>query len=97
MILTQFNCMTQLLATLSSTQAKKTVEEFLRFLDNSPSPYHVVDTTRKLLQKAGYKEWSKESIWNVQPGDKFYITRNQSMLAVFHVGRDTFLRINHSY
>ena len=33
--------------------------DFLNYVNASPSPYHAVDETRKLLVAAGYKEWSE--------------------------------------
>ena len=39
-------------------------KEFLNYVNASPSPYHAVDETRKMLKAANYKEWSEVSSLN---------------------------------
>ena len=34
---------------------------FLNYVNASPSPYHAVDESRKILVAAGYQEWSE--VW----------------------------------
>ena len=37
----------------------QSAQGFLDYVNASPSPYHAVDESRKLLVNAGYKEWSE--------------------------------------
>jgi len=42
--------------------AKQTANDFLNFVNNSPSPYHAVEQTRQMLLKANYREISEVGI-----------------------------------
>lgn len=66
--------------------ARKSAQDFLNYVNAAPSPYHAVEETRKMLLAANYKEISEKSTWNVKAGDKFFVTRNQSMITAFAVG-----------
>ena len=80
--------------------ANQSAKEFLNYVNASPSPYHAVAESVKLLEAANYKKVSeveflkkkgfydylKKDTWNVKPGDKFYVTRNQSMITAFAIG-----------
>ena len=46
---------------LSRDRSKDTAASFLKFLNNSPSPFHAVDEARKMLGKAGFHEFSEVS------------------------------------
>merc|ERR1711962_297580 len=71
---------------LFSIRKMSSAEQFLKYVNSSPSPFHAVDEARKILLAANYKEISERSTWNVKPGDKFFVTRNQSMITAFAVG-----------
>jgi aspartyl aminopeptidase len=71
---------------IRSSRYMSSATDFLNYVNASPSPYHAVDETRKLLVAAGYKEWSERDHWNVKAGDKFFVTRNQSCITAFGVG-----------
>merc|ERR1712227_1153780 len=80
-----FDCLT-----VRSPSARfMSAKEFLNYVNASPSPYHAVDETRKMLKAANYKEWSERDHWNVKPGDKFFVTRNQSCITALAIrGKD---------
>ena len=42
-----------------SVRFMSSAKEFLNYVNASPSPYHAVDETRKMLKAANYKEWSE--------------------------------------
>jgi aspartyl aminopeptidase len=67
----------------------KLTTEFLNYVNASPSPYHVVATTKKLLTAAGFQEISEKESWDnkIQGGNKYFLTRNGSSIIAFAVGK----------
>jgi len=59
------------------------------YLDSSPDPFHVVHSSTKLLEDAGFVELKEEEAFSgkVQAGGKYYYTRNRSTLVAFAVGK----------
>ncbi|CCC13957.1 hypothetical protein SMACR_08078 [Sordaria macrospora] len=76
----------------SSTTARmappKSAYGFLDFVNASPTPYHAVATSAALFEKAGFKLIRERDNWAsvVQPGGKYYLTRNGSSIVAFAVG-----------
>jgi len=68
------------------------VTELKDYLDRAPTPFHLCAESVKLLASNGFKElneaepWSKKGL--VQPGGKYYYTRNMSTIVAFCVGGD---------
>lgn len=60
----------------------------LDFLDASPCNFLAVDTVRRELEKSGYKHLDSSDKWNINPGDKFYVVKNDSAIFAVHVGTD---------
>lgn len=63
---------------------KNATESLLRFIENSPTCFQAVAEVKKMLEAAGYCEWKEEKEWEVQPGGKYYVTRNDSSLIALH-------------
>ncbi|PZU00218.1 MAG: M18 family aminopeptidase [Gordonia sp. (in: high G+C Gram-positive bacteria)] len=51
-----------------------------RFVDASPSPFHVCDSVAKALEAAGFRELSEEHQWPSKPG-RHYVMRGGSIVA----------------
>ncbi|KAF7728929.1 hypothetical protein EC973_005324 [Apophysomyces ossiformis] len=64
----------------------KEVEEFLDFLDRSPSPFHVVHEAAEQLERAGFQRLSERSDWDLKKQGRYYFTRNGSSIVAFAVG-----------
>lgn len=62
--------------------------DFLSFVNASPSPYHAVQSAKKLLTAAGFKEINERESWDQQleRGSKYFLTRNGSSIVAFGVG-----------
>ncbi|ODV84655.1 hypothetical protein CANARDRAFT_200464 [[Candida] arabinofermentans NRRL YB-2248] len=66
----------------------KYANNFLNFVNASPTPYHVVDTVKSHLKDAGFIELSERYNWagKIKKSSKFFVTRNASSLIAFTVG-----------
>lgn len=67
--------------------AKKLAKELMGFIENSPSCYHVTANFAQMLDKAGYTALGEQDKWDIQPGGKYYVTRNGSSIIAFRVPR----------
>ncbi|EFX00349.1 aspartyl aminopeptidase [Grosmannia clavigera kw1407] len=66
----------------------KSALEFIDFVNESPSPYHAVASAVARLEKAGFVHIKERDDWStqLQPGGKYYLTRNSSSVVAFAIG-----------
>lgn len=64
-------------------QFREDAESLIRFIDNSPSCYHVIDNIKKELR--GYKELKENEDWELEPGKGYYVIRNSSSIIAFRI------------
>jgi aspartyl aminopeptidase len=62
--------------------------DFLEFVNRSPTHFHAVQTAAEMLQKDGFQALSERKGLAVQPGGKYYFTRNQSAMVAVSVGKN---------
>ncbi len=64
----------------------------LKFLDASPTPFHVVKNMAGLLETAGFTKVDETSDWKLHPGQGYYTTRNGSSIIAWRqpVASDAF-------
>ncbi|KAK2466135.1 hypothetical protein APHAL10511_001777 [Amanita phalloides] len=62
---------------------------FLKFVNASPTPFHAVQNAALHLESAGFKKIREKDSWDdqLQPGGKYYFTRNQTALIAFTLPR----------
>ena len=61
----------------------------MEYINQSTDPFHAVQTSIRALQQAGFIELDEESSsssLHIQPGGKYYMTRNRSTLVAFAIG-----------
>ncbi|KAG8424430.1 hypothetical protein J3458_001222 [Metarhizium acridum] len=67
----------------------KAALDFVDFVNDSPTPYHATQCAAQRFEEAGFKLIRERDSWTptVQPGGKYYLTRNGSSIVAFAVGR----------
>jgi len=70
-----------------------TLQGMVDFLKRSTSAFHAVDGICAELKKAGYTELPECARWDVQPGGKYFTTRNLSAVIAFQVPQRGFAPI----
>lgn len=66
-------------------------QEFIDFMYENPTTYHVISFFSKMLDKNGFKYLSEKSSWKDSIGEnggKFYTLRNGTNLSAFILGKN---------
>lgn len=58
-------------------------QDLFQFLASSPTPFHAVALMAGKLRDAGFIELSETSPWRLEPGDSYFVTRDNGTLAAF--------------
>lgn len=58
-------------------------QSLFNFLDSAPSPFHCVSEAVALLQEQGFKQLDESIEWQLEIGEKYYVSRNNSSLIAF--------------
>lgn len=63
-------------------------QDLLTFIDESPTPYHVVSNCQAQLMKAGFVQLNEGKSWkdSVKQGGKYFYHRNKTTIVAFTVG-----------
>ncbi|KAJ6157444.1 Aspartyl aminopeptidase [Penicillium chermesinum] len=69
--------------------SKQPAQDFLDFVNASPTPFHAVQSAKDLLAKAGFQEIKEKDSWasTCKPGGRYYLTRNTTTLIAFAIGK----------
>jgi aspartyl aminopeptidase len=62
------------------------IQNLLSFIDTSPSPWHVVSTIESLLQPFQFTRLDETTRWQLQPGGRYYVVRDDSSIILFVLG-----------
>jgi len=62
------------------------INSLLTYLDTSPTAYHGVSETVKLLSREGFLLLDERDAWDLKPETGYYVLRNGSSLIAFHTG-----------
>lgn len=55
----------------------------LKFLNNSPTPFHAVASMIDELKNSGFEALNEKDKWALKPGRGYYLTRNDSSIIAF--------------
>jgi hypothetical protein len=76
-------------STLELGGGRKTsiVPDLLQFLNKSWTPFHATAEAKRQLLEAGFEQLCEEEEWAVQPGGRYFFTRNMSSIFAFAIGQ----------
>ncbi|MGX8698720.1 MAG: M18 family aminopeptidase, partial [bacterium] len=60
-------------------------EALLNYIQSSPTAFHAVATTARMLEQAGFHPLSESGAWHLQTGEGYFVTRNNSSLIAFRI------------
>ena len=60
--------------------------ELLDYIQRSPTPFHATRNLADALRARGFAELLEADAWSVQPGGKYFLTRNDSSIIAFIYG-----------
>jgi hypothetical protein len=61
-------------------------DDLRAFIDASPSPAHAVAEMARRLGDAGFRPLDEADAWELSPGDRRYVVRDDASLIAFRVG-----------
>ncbi|WP_299314176.1 M18 family aminopeptidase [uncultured Halomonas sp.] len=61
------------------------IERLLEFLRRSPTPWHAVGSMAARLEAAGFRRLDERDAWQLRPGERVYVTRNDSSIVALQL------------
>ncbi|KIW71613.1 aspartyl aminopeptidase [Phialophora macrospora] len=76
-------------STMAPVQIKVAANDFLDFVNASPTPFHAVKSVKERLTSVGFKQINEKTSWSstLVPGGKYFLTRNGSTIVAFAIGK----------
>ena len=65
-------------------------KELAQFLEGSPFCFHAVENMKKPLLNENFVELQENQKWHIQPGGRYFVTRNGSSLIAFTIPQHGF-------
>lgn len=66
------------------------IHHLLEFIQKSPSCFHVIENVKKQLCASGFQELSEKEHWNLEKGNRYFVTRNDSSILAFCIPEKEF-------
>ena len=63
------------------------IDSLIRFMDASPCNFLAINEVKRMLEDNGYTHQRLDEPLKAEPGAKFFITKNDSALMAFKVGK----------
>ncbi|TYB31678.1 MAG: M18 family aminopeptidase [Candidatus Mcinerneyibacterium aminivorans] len=67
---------------------KKLAKKLLTFIENSPTSFHATKNIKNKLESNNFKKLKEDEKWDLNPGNKYYLERNNSALIAFTYGKN---------
>lgn len=65
---------------------KEISKELVSFIQKSPTAFHAVEQMKSLLKDNGYEELLEGKKWHIEPGHRYFVTRNNSSIIALNLG-----------
>ena len=62
---------------------KKRAQELLKFIDESQTAFHVVETIETDLKSKKYQELKEDEDWKIEANKKYYVNRADASIILF--------------
>lgn len=72
----------------NTAQQQQFNRQLCQFLNRSTTPFHAVAAMAQELRAAGYTPLAEDESWTLRAGGKHYVTRNDSAIVAFALGRE---------
>lgn len=70
-----------------SIKARQHAQALLDFIDQSPSPWHAVDTVANRLKTHGFKNLRESEPWQFKAAGKYFVVRDGGSIIAFVLGQ----------
>ena len=67
---------------------KSIISELTAFIEHAPTAFHAVAELKNFLNRDGFEELHESERWEIEPGKKYYVTRNNSSIIAVKAGTD---------
>ncbi len=64
------------------------MKKFIDFIKNSPTAYHAVASSKKILLENNFKELSLNEKWNIEKGSKYFVIKADGSIIAFKIGKE---------
>ena len=68
--------------------SKLFAKDLLKYIDKSPSVFHVIEESKKLLEEKNFEELDIRKSWNIKKGGNYFVTVNESSIIAFMVNTE---------
>lgn len=77
--------------TTSAAVSEQLNQDMLEFLRDSPTPFHATQNLAQRLTCAGFLRLEEGASWQLEPGQRYFVTRNDSSIIAFIYGTQPLL------
>lgn len=69
---------------------REKAEQLLKFIEKSPSCFHVIANMKEELEAKGFQKLNENQVWKLKENGKYYVTRNGSSIIAFKIPKKDF-------
>ena len=73
---------------IAMSDNRASAQKLISFISSGPTVYHAVANISNMLGNEGFTRLNEWEDWQVKPGGNYFVTRNDSSLIAFRVGKN---------